>query len=1252
LLLFWPVITKKQATNPANGSKNFHQVAETTNDNLKNLEYREIKLAWSEYKNGKWTTRQTSSCVVNSPAVSKTANIPDIYFVQNVQSDYIKINAYNAGGVLYENAPKLGAFLFKFGNMVSATDADDYKPYLHRPAGVTTQYMNFYGENNPRLDLTDDSFPEIGTIFNRPVKDYKITRSLQQQYTNETNRLYPMVYQEEFSKQNDNGRVFVGIERNYSGSTKLLYIQEFYHPYAGVFIEKFNTGGLPGLLSHLTQSSRKFSYNIQDYKIQYGDYSGSPDSGTVDFGEYQSKKYNEESFPFSVYNWELFFHVPLLIADRLSKSQQYEEAMLWFHYIFNPKSKGPENDVRRYWQFLPFKTDTKETLYAIFNALESNKPDELVTRWRNNPFNPHLIARSRQTAYMKTVVMKYLDNLIAWGDQLYRQNTLETINQAIMYYVMAGHILGPRPQMIPKRGKIRPETYNNLRTKWDAFSNAIVEMEQVFPYSNQVVAYRGGGVYAPFPGTSVFGIGASLYFGIPNNPKLLGYWDTVSDRLFKIRHSMNIDGVAQQLPLFEPPIDPGMLVQAAAMGVNLSSVVSDLNAPMPHYRFQYLIQRAQELCAEVKGMGALLLSVLEKKDAEGLARLRASHETNLLNLLRQIKVKQLEEAAAAVDMVSQSRLSAAGRLKHYSQLLGLSDPTPELYAAYRDIEIQQRKVLDYSGMKLIDLEKEDMDKTYKAVELQNDAGILEKAASIAAYIPSANAHATPFGVGVAIGFGGPNISSALGAVSRYIQSRASKMSFEASMAGKKAVYYRQRQDWMLQANAAGREIMQIDRQLAAANIRVAIAAKELENHDVQISQSKETEDFLRNKYTSQDLYSWMEGQVRMVYYQAYQLAYDMAKKSEKSYRFERGETSTDFIQFGYWNGQHDGLMAGEHLSLAIKQMERSYLENNKREYEITKHISVAQLNPMAMINLRETGSCELVLPESLFDMDFAGHYLRRIKSIAVSIPCVAGPYTSINATLTLLQDSTRLKPQTGGQYTEHTDAADPRFVHNFIATQSIATSSGQHDSGMFELSFRDERYLPFEGAGAVSRWKLELPAQFRQFDYDAIADVILHMRYTARDGGSTLKTAALKSLDDFLEGSAGTEDRGLSRLFSLRHEFANEWYRFLNPQQGEAGQLTLTGLQDRLPYYTRSNRIKGKEITGVDLLLRGKKGISLQLNTVTMNLAPAIGNLVHLQLEEQLPSITDTWVITGNTAAITAEDVQDAWMIVSYSLVL
>ena len=61
---------------------------------------------------------------------------------------------------------------------------------------------------------------------------------------------------------------------------------------------------------------------------------------------------------------------------------------------------------------------------------------------------------------------------------------------------------------------------------------------------------------------------------------MLGYWDTVADRLFKIRHCMNIEGVVRPLALFDPPIDPGMLVKAAAAGIDISSIVNGLNQPI------------------------------------------------------------------------------------------------------------------------------------------------------------------------------------------------------------------------------------------------------------------------------------------------------------------------------------------------------------------------------------------------------------------------------------------------------------------------------------------------------------------------------------------------------------------------------------------------------------------------------------------------------------------------------------------------
>ena len=62
---------------------------------------------------------------------------------------------------------------------------------------------------------------------------------------------------------------------------------------------------------------------------------------------------------------------------------------------------------------------------------------------------------------------------------------------------------------------------------------------------------------------------------------------------------------------------------------------------------------------------------------------------------------------------------------------------------------------------------------------------------------------------------------------------------------------------------------------------------------------------------------------------------------------ELGSDKT-FIQNTYWDNLKKGLLAGDRLLGDIKQMEVSYMTQNKREYELTKNVSLAQLDPLAL----------------------------------------------------------------------------------------------------------------------------------------------------------------------------------------------------------------------------------------------------------------------------------------------------------------
>jgi hypothetical protein len=275
------------------------------------------------------------------------------------------------------------------------------------------------------------------------------------------------------------------------------------------------------------------------------------------------------------------------------------------------------------------------------------------------------------------------------------------------------------------------------------------------------------------------------------------------------------------------------------------------------------------------------------------------------------------------------------------------------------------------------------------------------------------------------------------------------------------------------------------------------------------------------------------------------------------------------VQFGYLAGK-EGLLAGEKLYFDIKRMEIAYHDMNRREYELTRHVSVLQLDPEALLRLRTTGRCTVKVPESLFDMDGPGHYFRRIKSAAITIPCVTGAYASVNCTLTLLNSSIRKTPAVGSGYAREDN--DARFDDYFGSMQSIVTSSGQNDSGLFETNLHDERYLPFEHAGAISEWQLELPANPakgdpRQFDYDTISDVILHLRYTAREGGGLLRKEAMAALRTAIDEASAP---GSVRMFSIRSDFPTEWARFTRQAADADGlfSLSLTLRPEHYPFWS------------------------------------------------------------------------------------
>jgi len=1337
LFLFWPTFMEKAVEEVVEGKAP--------------KRYYEIRLAWSEYREGSWSAKQVSDAVISTPKDDTLPGKQEFSFwsffrnngdlliaheLTSVKTPKTALHQFaitspssspklDRRGLVDSSSPpgtsgrhntfaEIGSKPLKL--VVAATKGDSYGVSLDAegPGAILYTSEDILKTSASILRVTPHSYRLMLAHEERPhrsqaplfYQDDKRTFFVvpKGKYTNggtgggldklavELNHAVPLELPDLFSHQAaiafvsntqaadapegpaGAGRIgnILAPRASLAGSFQPLHWQaknfrfdNFYHPFVNLLIEQLNRFGIEGLLKpdpvQEAAARRELVATLRRQRRSRNFFNGEykPNNEVV-FGTRPVEMFDfDYGTSYSIYNWELFFHAPFMIAKRLGANQRFAEAHRWFQYIFDPTDNSPgEQWPERVWQIKPFfehgqgkSIDRVMLLLRATNLTSAQETErqslrDQIEAWRRSPFNPHLIARMRPEAYMKSIVMNYLDNLIAWGDQLFRQDTRESVNEATQLYLLASEVLGDRPREIPAHEGVRRtingeevSTFNQLRGRLDAFSNALIDLETIiYPMENHNGGTGGGikGLLGPQNLTLGTGdddggpapnlplaapgieppddgivldlplaqpipaiLGPSLFFCIPKNDKLIGYWDTVDDRLFKIRHCLNIEGVARQLALFAPPIDPGLLVKAAAAGLDIGAVLNDLNAPLPQYRFQSLVQKANELIGDVKSLGASLLAALEKKDAEELALLHSTHETQLLEAIRELKQRQIDDAKA-----SKVALEASRRVLE------------ERHTFYETREAKSFK------------EQHHLDKLEEAQDYQDRSNTIELLRSALGLLPDFDIGVEGFASSptVKASWGGSNIMSYMGAIAQSFAMSAQLATYNANKAVTEAGYERRQEDWDFQATQATAELAQLEKQIVAADIRVSLAETELKNHELQVANAKSVDAFMRSKYTNQELYSWMISQISAVYFQSYQLARDMASRAERAFQYELGVTNTDFIQPGLWDSLKKGLMAGERLQHGVHRMEAAYLDQNRREYELTKHISLAMLDPTALLELRETGECFVDLPEALFDMDYPGHYQRRIKTVSLTIPCVVGPYSTINCTLTMVANSVRRAATPSSPYARN-NGDDVRFVDNLAAIQSIVTSGAQNDSGMFELNFRDERFLPFEGAGAISRWRIQLPLETNRFDRNTISDVIVHLRYTAREGGDGLRAAALPP-----------QTSG-ARLLSLRHEFPTAWHRFLNAAADVDQVALLNRMDERFPFRRPGVTITINRMVMVARFANaGNYTASLAPlvnNDVALNPSPALGGLHMASSDVQDVDITDAldWTVRIHRAA-------------------
>jgi hypothetical protein len=648
----------------------------------------------------------------------------------------------------------------------------------------------------------------------------------------------------------------------------------------------------------------------------------------------------------------------------------------------------------------------------------------------------------------------------------------------------------------------------------------------------------------------------------PLNPRLMDLYSLVRDRLGLIRTCYD----ARRLRNGRPDCDmlycgDDPLRDGWRIAPETCADETDWCHSSSPYRFVFQIEKAHEIVGRVRELGAALLAAYEKGDAEALASIRAGQERDMLTLGISIRQDQWRDADWQVQALQQTK------------------------------DVNQTNLLYYTTLYQNDL----INNEIQNLNLANNAMQTRTGANIAGAIGEVF-HVVPDGfVGALSTFiqipSGTKLAGLFDTIAKIMQTVADIQSATASIDLTQAGWQRRSVEWFHQMQTLPIEIHQIELQILGAQRRRDQALQELNNQQRQIENATEVLDFLRDKFTATDLYLFLQKETSALYRKMYEMAHRAADEAQRAFNFERGHTTRRFVPEEIWDNLHEGLLAGERLDFALRHMEKAYLDENIREYELTKHFSLRYHFPMEFLRIKETGRCEIELPEWMFDLDYPGQYMRRIKNVTLTIPCVTGPYNGVHCRATLLSSVTRIDPRLGlpatrccrecGSGNDYEACShDPRMVRSYAAREAIATSSGQSDSGMFELNFGDERYLPFEYQGAVSRWRIELPPENNYFDMDTLSDVIINLNYLSREGGGMLRQAAMEAARNHLPGEGWC-------FFDVRHEFPDAWQMLRNSyrEKGRDARLGLQMERKMFPFLPGSDEVS---ITRIAVLFHAR----------------------------------------------------------------
>jgi tetratricopeptide (TPR) repeat protein len=593
--------------------------------------------------------------------------------------------------------------------------------------------------------------------------------------------------------------------------------------------------------------------------------------------------------------------------------------------------------------------------------------------------------------------------------------------------------------------------------------------------------------------SDIYGVGAGYGlltgalnpFCVPVNPLMRALRLHAEVNIHKIQNCRNIAGMKRALDLYGAPTDTATGMPTIGAGGQLT-MPGILRMAPTQYRFRFLIERARQLVQFAQQTESAMFSVLGQRDTAGYSLFSAKQDVLLGRSEVTLQDLRLKETNDELTLANIQKDRVSYQLAYFSNLLRA------------DLNAHEIANLILTGI--------------------------------------AYTHA----VLAASGYFGTSWLMPQNWI-QGVQAAGQGWSLKASIAATLAQYERRREEWRYQRTLSQFDLSASNQQVTIAADRVQIVTQERAIAKLKTQIAEDTVEYLTNQqFVTVELLDWMADILEGVYRSVLQQATAVARLASSQLAFERQEAPPAFIQADYWtvresltNGlgeqpDRKGLTGSTRLLNDIELLNQHALDTDRRKLNITKTISLAQLAPLEFEQFRNSGVFTVATPMSLFDQDFPGQYLRLVKRVRLSLFALIPPTAGIKATLTA---SAASRVVVGGDLFQTI-----RVQHG---PESLALTSTQNATGVFDFDIQPEMLAPFEGIGVDTVWEFKLPKAANPFNYNTIADVLLTLDYSALFSYD-YQQIVLAQMRPTLEAERG---------FSFRHEFADAWYDLLNPGQ-------------------------------------------------------------------------------------------------------